>query len=614
MKPLPAMDEPAGTPGVRFKRLALQCAAAACFVGLFEYGAREVGRALADHDRVHPAEKNRPASLLEQALEFTKDPTDRPDPYLGFAGTSPLFRLERVEGGNVVYKISPNKVGTYRDDVSFSARKPSGGIRIFCLGGSSVNSSGMPLAGTFPALLEDALATLAPGVPVEVINCGGGGTGTFQYVEIAREVCDYGADLIVVYPEAGERRYLPPQADGEMAERDAASPLRAEARRWLVKSRLYVAFRDWMEWMRPQSLKSSANVTFSYAAIDAARRPFGDETFTRVFDFKKNRVPPPMAPALPQEKIARAHENFTNNLRSLAAHAKSAGVAVVFVDSIRNLKNDFYLRFHVEPRDVDPVRSEEWKKYYKAGMEFKKKGLWNEAVAEFTRARECYKNDRDEILALYLGQCLEELGRHEKARIEYERFFLKHPLKLRLREAAEAAGVPLIDPHPALAGLSKNGIVEESFFMDAFHPMPVGNAVIAGEILRGIVAHRLLPHVAATGPAALDATVQQLMARARSIDVLSSRKIQIAVNQGRYADAAALGKELAPHDRNYVTLMYLGYAHAKLGDREGARRTWQLLKREVLGPRENATIPVPNLDSDASIVKYLFDSDLFSEF
>src|SRR5262245_9159892 len=239
--PSAALSEPNSNPAgerslvrARLRRLAVQCAVAVAFVAAFEGGARVLAR----------------------------DPTERPDPYLGFAGTPPLFR---PEGG--VCRVSPNKREVYRD-ASFLREKPPGAIRVFCLGGSSVKSDAFPAQGTMPSFLEAALKEIAgPGVSVEVINAGGGGTGSYQYREIAREVRDLGADLIVVYPEAGERRFLPPSAEGELADRDAAAPLRPWSRRLLARSRLYGAMRDLLEALRPQGGKSSgANSAFAMAA------------------------------------------------------------------------------------------------------------------------------------------------------------------------------------------------------------------------------------------------------------------------------------------------------------------------------------------------------------
>ena len=350
-----------------------------------------------------------------------------PDPYLGFAGTAPLFTLESQQNGAPVWRTAPNKrtdathVGPYRDE-TFAAEKPKGGIRIFCLGGSSVRSDSLPREGTFPGLLKAGIEALRPGTPVEVVNAGGGGTGTYQYREVARQARALGADLIVVYPEAGNATISRP-IRRELAERDAKNPWRAAARRELARSRLYVGVRDLLEAMRPAASAAARSSAFSLAALDVASREFTPNSFARIFDFKKDRIPPIMEPTVPPERIEGAHRRFVENLVKLADDARAAGVPVLLVDTVRNLKADFYLRCHVEPRELKAGAEAEWRAHYTAALEHRRAKEWEAALAEFRAARNCYIDDRDEILGFYMGQCLEALGRADEARAEYERAF-----------------------------------------------------------------------------------------------------------------------------------------------------------------------------------------------
>lgn len=604
VNPVPATGEPPVPRTNRVRGLVLSILVGVSFFVVFEWGARAAGRAMGK-----PAATDSPWWRL---LDFTRDPGERNDPYLGFAGTSNLY-TPAVTDGREVLKTAPNKASTYRS-VEFAALKEPGTLRIFCLGGSSVKSDGMHANGTFPTLLETGLRAALPGRKIEVINAGGGGTGSFQYREVAREVRHYGADLIVVYPEAGERRYLPPAAEGELATRDSDSPIRASARRFFVNSRLYIGIRDLIEMMRPSRAEAAANVTFSYTAIDAAIRPFSDETFTRVFDYKKDRVPAVMAPVLAYGEITKAHGRFVDNLSAIVDEARAVSVPVLLVDTVRNYTTEFYLRSYVEPRDVDPARAAEWRKHYETGIALKRQGRFEQAMTELLKVREFYKRDRDELLACYLGQCLENLQRYEKAREEYERSFLKHPLKLKLQQVARDTGAPLADPYPQLCKEAPNGIPDESMFMDAFHPMPSTNAVIANTILDEILVKNIIPKLAAPGAEIRAAARRAVREQASRIELFPERRIQTHIYRKQYAEALELAATLQPYQQNFLTLMYVGYAQAKVGDREGARNTWRKLKVAVLGPQGNATIPVPALKSDVDIVKYLFDGDLFSEF
>lgn len=568
----------AGRPRVR--RLALQILAGAALFLAFESAARGLG---------------------------WLDPTEGRDPYLGFAGTNPLYRPERQQNGEILWRTSPNKRAAYRTE-SFSAA--SEGVRIFCLGGSSVRSDALPREGTFPGLLEAGLRAAVPGTNVEVVNAGGGGTGSFHYREVAREVRGLGADLIVVYPEAGERNYLPPNPEGELAARDEEHPWRASARRQFARSRLYALVRDGLDALRPApdagARRSSA---FSQAALDVVSREFSPATFSRIFDFKKDRVPPVMPAAVPRDRIEAAHRRFVANLVEIAREAREAGVPVLFVDTVRNLKADFYLRFHVEPRELRPGSEEAWRRAYEEALAHRRAKRYAEAIEAFRAARACYADDRDEILGFHLGECLEALGRPEEARAEYERAFLRHPLKRKLAEAAERAGAPLVDPYPALVAASPAGIPGTTMFTDAFHPQVKTNEVIAGEILRAM-SRGAARGVALDGPALARGLAAIADAGSR-VEIDPSRRLQLLVYRGDFAEAVALARKRPLRELTYVELMYLGYAQGKLGMGDAARQTLQALREQVLG--SGAASP-RRIESDADVVRQVFDGDLFSEF
>jgi hypothetical protein len=537
------------------------------------------------------------------------DPAERPDPYLGFAGTGPLFHLERQQNGLELYVTSPNKRAKYRLN-GFAKEKAKGGIRVFCLGGSSVKSDSLPPEGTFPGLLKIGIEAMRPGVAVEVVNAGGGGTGTFQYREVEREVRRLGADLIVVYPEAGERNYMPPLPEGEMAERDANNPLRADARRALAQSRLYAAVRDAMESLRPAAAQAAKSSAFALAAIDVASREYSPSAFSRIFDFKKDRIPPIMPPMVPRERIEAAHARFVENLVTLAGEAREAGVPVLLVDTVRNLKADFYLRCHVEPGELRPGSDGEWRRHYAAALERRRAKKWDEALAEFAAARNCYVEDRDEILGFYMGQCHEAMGRFEEARAEYERAFLKHPLKIKIREAAAAAKAPLADPYPELVAASPRGIPDSSMFTDAFHPQARTNAAIARAILGAIVGNRMIPGLEAGGEA-LARGREAIDAVAGRTEVFADKQLQLAVYAEDYRRAVEIARRRPLKDLHWLELMYLGYAEGKLGMGADMRQTYLVLREQMVGEMPGRA---RRLDNDADVVRYVFDGDLFSDF
>lgn len=83
--------------------------------------------------------------------------------------------------------------------VSFSAVKPPGSYRIFCVGGST--TKGWPFHKTlsYPLLLSAYLAKALPGRKVEVINAGLMASDSVSDLELVRELSAYQPDLFLVY-------------------------------------------------------------------------------------------------------------------------------------------------------------------------------------------------------------------------------------------------------------------------------------------------------------------------------------------------------------------------------------------------------------------------------
>ncbi|PYT06343.1 MAG: hypothetical protein DMF49_11455 [Acidobacteria bacterium] len=90
--------------------------------------------------------------------------------------------------------------------VSFTIRKPPGGLRVFCLGDSTV--FGYPYAprGSPSKVLESILSAALPGRPVEVINAGYLGADSARVLSLLRELVEYQPDAFVVY--VGHNEFL----------------------------------------------------------------------------------------------------------------------------------------------------------------------------------------------------------------------------------------------------------------------------------------------------------------------------------------------------------------------------------------------------------------------
>ncbi|MGC8845828.1 MAG: SGNH/GDSL hydrolase family protein, partial [Candidatus Hydrogenedens sp.] len=112
---------------------------------------------------------------------------------LGFTEDSRLFIPDPYDSRYLI--THPNKTVAFQNQ-RFLKNKPSGTLRIFFLGGSSVNYVNYEL----PNLSERLEETLKPRYKeVEIINCGGLSYGTHRLVLIAREIVNYNPDLVMIY-------------------------------------------------------------------------------------------------------------------------------------------------------------------------------------------------------------------------------------------------------------------------------------------------------------------------------------------------------------------------------------------------------------------------------
>jgi hypothetical protein len=134
-------------------------------------------------------------ALLEGAARIAErwDPPLDVDLGLGFDADTHVF-MPSPEDPSVMV-THPAKRQAFREQ-HFRAAKDEGTLRIFALGGSSVNYLGAGLLG-LDARLHSALANRFS--RVEIINAGGLTYGSQRIVPIVAEVLKYAPDLILLY-------------------------------------------------------------------------------------------------------------------------------------------------------------------------------------------------------------------------------------------------------------------------------------------------------------------------------------------------------------------------------------------------------------------------------
>jgi tetratricopeptide (TPR) repeat protein len=539
------------------------------------------------------------------------DPTVLPDPYQGFPGTPPLYRPERQPDGGLRYVRSPNK-DKYRVE-GFPYDKGPDEFRVFCIGSSSTNSDAfIEPDGSYPHFLESYLRHLLPGRTPVVVNAGGGGSSSVQHLEVLREVLDYQPDLVVVAPEAGDKNLIPPSPQGVMTQRDDANPISTWLRSRLTRSRLYLAARELLAAVQPPSARPrNAPSVFSAFFLYTLSQPFSRQTFSRLFEFKSDRVPVLMPFAIPREEVDYAHRRFSERLQRMVDLARDRGVPLVFVGPQRNLKASFYLRFHIDPGEIRDGRVDEWRALYERGLEAKRAGRLEDAVELLRQVRGLYLLDRDEILAFYLGECLEQLGRRAEALEEYIKPYRENPSLQIIRDAASRNGVPYADPFPRVCAESRDGTPGYAEFTDSVHPMPGTNRIVALSVLDAM-------RETGAWPELLDDASPRFSAADRAVSAAVARclppphtRMLSAILEGRTAEAVEFGRSMT-EDELYLgyNALYYGWALTLAGDEQAARIVYVNLRRRLL--RRDSEVPA--LETDEDLIRVAYGGDVFAWF
>ena len=131
--------------------------------------------------------------------------SDRADPYVGFAGYSPLFVESTAPDGSRVLRTSDAKANWFNPQ-RFTERKASGTTRIFCLGGSTTYGRPYEDATSFCGWLREFVSAADPSREWEVVNAGGISYASYRVARLMEELADYEPDLFVIY--TGHNEFL----------------------------------------------------------------------------------------------------------------------------------------------------------------------------------------------------------------------------------------------------------------------------------------------------------------------------------------------------------------------------------------------------------------------
>ena len=389
-------------------------------------------------------------TLLELALWLVgvTPLIEREDPSRGFSGIVTVF--ERV--GDVYQTRRAAAEQTFNDQ-SFLAEKPVGGVRIFCLGGSS--SYGFPWGAeaAFTSILGEVLTASHPELHVEAVNASGVSYGMHRLNIVADELLAYKPDIFIVY--SGHNEFIEP-AFFESLKHRSAFRMRVEYE--LSHSRVYSGMRAAFE-----SVAKKKRSTGSDIDVDVRR----DETRTFA----------------PEEKEAIVAE-YRWRLERLVRRAEEAKIKVILVTVPANL-SQWRPQASAGIAALTKDDREKWSAALVSGQRRFNAGDFQAAAAQLEQAARLAPAHAE--TQFLLGQAFERLSRFDDARVAYQRACDADASPIRrvseinqaIRGVCYERGALLVDADQVFEQCSEHGLVGFNLIEDYVHPTRAGHELVA---------------------------------------------------------------------------------------------------------------------------------------
>ena len=409
--------------------------------------------------------------LLEGGLALTgiSPIVDTSDPFVGFAGSSPLFVPDANDSSRLV--TAPNKVA-YFNKQSFPRRKRTGVVRVFCLGGSTTYGRPYDDGTSFAGWLRELLPRVAPDTSWEVINAGGVSYASYRVARLAEEVAQYEPDLVIVY--TGQNEFLE-----ERTYRDIRriSPLRRNLTRALAQTRTFALAQRLLRWQHNQRQPDRFQMSEEVDAV--LDHTVGPTSYERNDGLRQ-----------------RILDHFSVNLTRIVHIFRRAGAEIVLIAPASNLKDcSPFKSMHTDGLSAESRRA--WSKFYTRAQEFERQGQLEDALADYRRAVRV--DSRFAELHWRVGRLLMKLKRYDGARTAFRQAVDEDVCPLRavgqiariIRRTAESMQVPLVDFEQLISvrcrrqfGHTSPG---EEFFLDHVHPTIATNGRLAAAIVEQLI-------------------------------------------------------------------------------------------------------------------------------
>lgn len=386
---------------------------------------------------------------------------ERSDPYVGFAGYSPLFVEMSTPDGERVFATAGNKLNWFNSQ-RFPVRKAKGVTRVVCLGGSTTYGRPYDDRTSFCGWLREFLPAVDPGRQWEVINAGGISYASYRVARLMERLVRHDPDLFIIY--TGHNEFL--------------------------EKRTYDRLLKTPEFVR--DLASLASRLRTYSLLSDVLYP-GKDTLTTEVDAVLDHSVGPDDYHRDDEMRDAVLAHFQTSLRRMTRIAQKSGAGIIFVTPASNIRD--FSPFKAEPgAGLDAARIRQidlLKQAVKAHLENRE----NERAADLA-VQALAIDPRDAELLFLKGRALLALGKTAAARRAFIAARDEDVAPLRtltpvpgiVAGIARETGNGLVDFAGMLEKLSPDGIPGKEHFLDHVHPTIEANRMLGLAVVDEMIA------------------------------------------------------------------------------------------------------------------------------
>lgn len=387
------------------------------------------------------------------------------DPYVGFAGYSPLFVEMTTPDGERVFATASNKMNWFNYQ-QFPVRKAKGVTRIICLGGSTTYGRPYDDRTSFSGWLREFLPAVDPDRKWEVINAGGISYASYRVARLMKMLARHEPDLFIIY--TGHNEFL--------------------------EKRTYDRLLNTPEFVR--DLASLASRLRIYSLLSGVITPGKDTLATEVDAVLDNSIGPDDYYRDDEMRDA-VLEHFRISLKRMTRIAQKSGAGIIFVTPASNIKD--FSPFKAEPSvNLDAALIQRVDLLKASISEHLDNEEYERAAYRATQALAI--DPRDAELQFLKGRSLLALGKIDEARGAFIAARDEDIVPLRaltpvpgmVADAAREDDNGLVDFAGMIEKRAPDGIPGKEHFLDHVHPSIEGNrmlglAIVDEMIKMGIV-------------------------------------------------------------------------------------------------------------------------------